>query len=96
MARLVHIGALVFLWICLYILMFSSFGLAETLGKPEPDARFGGTYRRTLTNNPATLDPAFVNDVSSRTVVTQISKGLVQFDAHLNPIRHSAQPMPFS
>ena len=27
-----------------------------------------------------------MSDIYSRTVVTQISKGLVQFDAHLNPI----------
>ena len=74
------------LWVCLYVLIRSSFGLAETLGGPEPDARFGGTYRRALANNPATLDPAFVSDIYSRTVVTQLSKGLVQFDAHLNPI----------
>ena len=86
MPKLVRTGSLVWLWVCLYVLMHSSFGLAETPGRLEPDARFGGTYRRALANNPATLDPAFVSDIYSRTVVTQISKGLVQFDAHLNPI----------
>jgi oligopeptide transport system substrate-binding protein len=74
------------LWVCLYVLICSPFVLAEPLGKPEPDSRFGGIYRRALANNPATLDPAFVSDIYSRTVVMQISKGLVQFDAHLNPI----------
>jgi len=74
------------LWVCLSVLICSPFGLAEPLGKPEPDSRFGGMYRRALANNPATLDPAFVSDIYSRTVVVQISKGLVQFDAHLNPI----------
>jgi oligopeptide transport system substrate-binding protein len=86
MPKLVSTGSLVLLWVWLYVLMYSSFGLAETLGRLEPDARFGGTYRRALANNPATLDPAFVSDIYSRTVVTQISEGLVQFDAHLNPI----------
>jgi peptide/nickel transport system substrate-binding protein/oligopeptide transport system substrate-binding protein len=49
-------------------------------------AKFGGVYRRALASNPATLDPAFVSDIYSRTVVRQIVDGLVQFDAHLNPI----------
>jgi peptide/nickel transport system substrate-binding protein/oligopeptide transport system substrate-binding protein len=74
------------LWVCIYVLVCSAFALSETLQRPELDARFGGTYRRALANNPATLDPAFVSDIYSRTVVTQISEGLVQFDAHLNPI----------
>jgi peptide/nickel transport system substrate-binding protein/oligopeptide transport system substrate-binding protein len=52
----------------------------------EPGAKFGGTYRRALANDPATLDPAFVSDIYSRTVVRQIFQGLVQFDAHLNPV----------
>jgi oligopeptide transport system substrate-binding protein len=74
------------LWVCLYVLICSSLSLAETATRPEPAARFGGTYRRALANNPATLDPAFVSDIYSRTVVMQISEGLVQFDSHLNPI----------
>jgi oligopeptide transport system substrate-binding protein len=78
--------SLMSLWVCLLVLICSSPVLAEPLGKLEPEARFGGIYRRALANNPATLDPAFVRDIYSRTVVTQISKGLVQFDAHLNPI----------
>jgi peptide/nickel transport system substrate-binding protein/oligopeptide transport system substrate-binding protein len=86
MSKFVRTGSLVLSWIWLSVLMCSALGLAETLGGPEPDARFGGTYRRALANNPATLDPAFVSDIYSRTVVTQLSKGLVQFDAHLNPI----------
>jgi peptide/nickel transport system substrate-binding protein/oligopeptide transport system substrate-binding protein len=43
-------------------------------------------YRKALTHDPATLDPAFVIDIYSRTVVRQIFNGLVQFDAHLKPI----------
>jgi oligopeptide transport system substrate-binding protein len=74
------------LWGCLSAMICGSFGLAESPGRPEPLAKFGGTYRRALANNPATLDPAFVSDIYGRTVVTQISEGLVRFDAHLNPI----------
>lgn len=61
-------------------------GMSQTRGKPEPREKFGGTYRKTLVNNPATLDPAFVSDIYSRTVVRQMFDGLVQFDAHLKPI----------
>jgi oligopeptide transport system substrate-binding protein len=86
MLKMVRVGSLMLLWVCLSVMTYSSFGLAETQRKPELDARFGGTYRRALANNPATLDPAFVSDIYSRTVVTQISEGLVHFDAHLNPI----------
>jgi oligopeptide transport system substrate-binding protein len=86
MLKIVRVGSLMLLWVCLSVMTYSSFGLAETRRKPELDARFGGTYRRALANNPATLDPAFVSDIYSRTVVTQISEGLVHFDAHLNPI----------
>jgi peptide/nickel transport system substrate-binding protein len=79
-------GSLMLLCVCLLVLVCSSLGLAEPPGNLEPEARPGGIYRRALANNPATLDPAFVSDIYSRTVVTQLSKGLVQFDAHLNPI----------
>lgn len=75
----------VFLGVALTLLHVSS-GAAQIPGSQEPGAKFGGTYRRTLGSNPATLDPAFVNDVYSRTVVRQIFEGLVQFDAHLKPI----------
>ncbi len=86
MPRVLRVGSQRMLWVCLYVLICSSFSLAETGRRPEPAARFGGTYRRALANNPATLDPAFVSDIYSRTVVTQISEGLVHFDSHLNPI----------
>jgi oligopeptide transport system substrate-binding protein len=86
MPKFIRLGSLTLLWMCLYVLICASVGLAEPLGRPEPEAKFGGIYRRALANNPATLDPAFVSDIYSRTVVMQISKGLVQFDAHLNPI----------
>jgi ABC-type transport system substrate-binding protein len=77
-------GLLLLVWDCLSGLLGRPLGLAEHLW--EPEARFGGTYRRALANNPAMLDPAFVHDIDNRTVVTQIAQGLVHFDAHLNPI----------
>ncbi len=42
-----------------------------------------GTYRRPLGNDPATLDPARVGDIYSRSVSQQIFDGLVQFDQTL-------------
>jgi ABC-type transport system substrate-binding protein len=85
MPKLGRTRSLILLWGCLFVLIHSPFGLTQTLRRPEPNTRFGGIYRRALANNPATLDPAFVNDIYSRAVVTQIFEGLVQFDAHLNP-----------
>ncbi|HEV8614099.1 MAG TPA: ABC transporter substrate-binding protein [Methylomirabilota bacterium] len=41
------------------------------------------TYRRPLGNDPATLDPARISDVYSRSVAQQIFDGLVQFDQTL-------------
>lgn len=43
----------------------------------------GGTYRRPLGNDPATLDPARISDVYSRSVAQQIFDGLVKFDRTL-------------
>jgi len=43
----------------------------------------GGIYRRPLGNDPATLDPARISDVYSRSVSEQIFDGLVQFDQTL-------------
>jgi peptide/nickel transport system substrate-binding protein/oligopeptide transport system substrate-binding protein len=40
-------------------------------------------YRRPLGNEPATLDPASISDVYSRSVAQQIFDGLVQFDQTL-------------
>ena len=42
-----------------------------------------GTYRRPLGNDPATLDPARIGDIYSRSVSQQIFDGLVQFDQTL-------------
>ncbi|MCP3898773.1 MAG: ABC transporter substrate-binding protein, partial [Desulfobacteraceae bacterium] len=44
----------------------------------------GGVYRAPLLNNPATLDPAYVQDKYGVSVVKQIFDGLVQFDSYLS------------
>jgi ABC-type transport system substrate-binding protein len=48
-----------------------------------PASAAEGTYRRPLGNDPATLDPARVGDIYSRSVSQQIFDGLVQFDQTL-------------
>src|SRR5262249_39070398 len=66
------------------------FALAATVVTAEPvgdlTTRFGGVYRRPLTGNPSSLDPAHATDIYAHTVVNQIFDGLVQFDSHLNPV----------
>jgi oligopeptide transport system substrate-binding protein len=56
----------------------------EIRAPTRPEASFGGTFRRMLGADPATLDPAFVTDIYGRTVLNQLFDGLVQFDANLN------------
>jgi oligopeptide transport system substrate-binding protein len=86
MTRHACIALLVSLVVSGWLLFHGPRGMAVTLAQSEPGTKVGGTYRRTLVNNPSTLDPAFTTDVFSRAVVTQMFDGLVQFDAHLNPI----------
>src|SRR5712691_729925 len=66
------------------------FALAATVVTADPvgdlTTRFGGVYRRPLTGNPSSLDPAHATDIYAHTVVNQIFDGLVQFDSHLNPV----------
>jgi oligopeptide transport system substrate-binding protein len=81
-----RMGRQMFLSIFCCLLIQSTFALAQVPTNASARPQFGGIYRRALANNPATLDPAFVSDIYSRTVVRQIVDGLVQFDAHLNPI----------
>jgi ABC-type transport system substrate-binding protein len=52
--------------------------------RAEPGPRVaGGTYRRPLGSDPATLDPVRINDIYGRAVTEQIFDGLVQFDQTL-------------
>src|SRR6266511_5337521 len=89
MSKLIRLVPPVSLWVCCYLLVHTAFASAERAGRPELEmlgAQFGGTFRRMLGDNPSTLDPTFVTDMYGGNVVRQIFDGLVQFDAHLNPI----------
>lgn len=55
---------------------------AQSHGAPSE----AGVYRRPLGQDPATLDPARISDVYSRSVAQQIFDGLVQFDSTLTII----------
>src|SRR5712691_893289 len=77
------------LWLCCYLLMqaYASSAQGQRRGDDGQSAiKYGGIYRRALTHDPTMLDPAFVADIYSRTVVRQLFDGLVQYDAHLKPI----------
>jgi oligopeptide transport system substrate-binding protein len=51
----------------------------------------GGTYRRPLPNDPASLDPVQITDYYAVAVANQIFDGLIEFDAHLNVLPGLAQ-----
>jgi len=54
-------------------------------GKPSDETKVlatGGTYRRPLGNDPASLDPAKITDLYAVTIANQIFDGLVEFDTH--------------
>jgi ABC-type transport system substrate-binding protein len=53
--------------------------LQRTTQQPHP----GGSYRTPLLNNPATLDPATVEDIYGHNVADQIFDGLVRFSPDL-------------
>jgi peptide/nickel transport system substrate-binding protein/oligopeptide transport system substrate-binding protein len=55
------------------------------------EPRSGGTYRRPLANDPASLDPAHITDTYAVAVANQIFDSLVEFDAHLNVLPALAQ-----
>jgi peptide/nickel transport system substrate-binding protein len=88
MSKLARMTLLLSLWVCCSVLLHSPFGSSEPLAEltqERPGATFGGTFRRMLGDDPATLDPAFTTDIYGGAVVRQIFDGLVQFDANLNP-----------
>ena len=51
----------------------------------------GGIYHAPLLNNPATLDPAYVQDQYGTAVVQQLFDGLVRFDPYLQVLPALAQ-----
>jgi oligopeptide transport system substrate-binding protein len=69
----------------------------EAEKRQEPPSRVtrepagGGTYRRPLGNDPASLDPAKVADIYSFAVINQLFDRLVEFDDRLNILPAIAQ-----
>ena len=59
-------------------------GPGQVEAQERPVAQAGGTYRRPLANDPATLDPARQRDIYSLAVGQQLFDGLVEFDQTLN------------
>jgi oligopeptide transport system substrate-binding protein len=53
--------------------------------------KYGGTYRRPLSNNPSTLDPAHIADIYGFVVSQQIFDGLVQYDGSLTIVPSIAE-----
>jgi oligopeptide transport system substrate-binding protein len=89
MSESIRFILLVSLSLYLCLLMHSRAESAEISGQPALEAlsaRYGGIYRRELGSDPPRLDPAYLTEVYSREVASQIFDGLVQFDAHLQPI----------
>jgi oligopeptide transport system substrate-binding protein len=86
MAEGVHRPLLVALWVSATLLILCPSASPQFPVGPEAAPQFGGIYRRMLANNPATLDPAFATDIYSRTIIRQLFDGLVQFNAHLDPM----------
>lgn len=69
--------------------MYSRSESTEVSGQPALEAlrtKYGGIYRQELGSDPPTLDPAYLTETYGRAVASQIFDGLVQFDAHLQPI----------
>lgn len=85
---------LIALWVSPYVLLPSALGVAETLEKPQQqpsEVRFGGTFRRMLGQDPATLDPALLTDIYGGAIAPHIFNGLLQFDANLRPVPDLAE-----
>ncbi|MBU0464204.1 MAG: ABC transporter substrate-binding protein, partial [Proteobacteria bacterium] len=57
----------------------------------EPVPVLGGIYRAPLWNNPATLDPAYLQDIYGIALVHQIFNGLVRFDPYLSVLPDLAE-----
>jgi peptide/nickel transport system substrate-binding protein/oligopeptide transport system substrate-binding protein len=70
--------------------LFASKGWAQEKGQTITP-KYGGTYRRPLSNNPSTLDPALINDIYSVGVSQQIFDGLVQYDGSLTIVPSIAE-----
>lgn len=58
-------------------------GSHNTGSQSQEQTTRGGVYHAPLLNNPATLDPAYVQDQYGTAVVQQLFDGLVRFDPYL-------------
>src|SRR5262245_3178174 len=65
------------------LLATAAFAADQDRGTEAGRASSANAYRRPLGNDPATLDPARIGDVYSRSVSQQLFDGLVQFDQTL-------------
>jgi oligopeptide transport system substrate-binding protein len=82
------------IWITLILLALIQCPLPGAWGQEKTQGatpRFGGVYRRPLSNNPSTLDPALIADTYGFTVAQQIFDGLVQYDGTLTIVPAIAQ-----
>jgi len=76
------------------ILLQGSFLSAPAWAQEKGQAatpKYGGTYRRPLSNNPSTLDPALIADIYGFVVSQQIFDGLVQYDGSLTIVPSIAE-----
>jgi oligopeptide transport system substrate-binding protein len=87
----------ILLWLVALALMFPACTREEQAEPPrkQPSSvartTTGGSYRRPLGHDPASLDPARITDHYAVAVANQIFDGLVEFDAHLNVLPALAQ-----
>jgi ABC-type transport system substrate-binding protein len=79
-------------FVVFFLLQVCPWTAAEAQDKGQTTSpRYGGTYRRPLSNNPSTLDPAVIADIYGFVVSQQIFDGLVQYDGSLNIIPSIAE-----
>ena len=82
------------IWLILFLLALTQYPPVVAWGQDKVQSAtptFGGVYRRPLSNNPSTLDPALIADTYGFTVAQQVFDGLVQYDGTLTIIPAIAQ-----
>ena len=80
-------------FICIFFLCFLISGCSNPEDRtatppvsPSKTPTYGGTYQVALNRNPTTLDPAYVLDKYSESVIYQVFDGLVRFDSNLSAL----------
>lgn len=81
-ARLTTLAAISFAFV-LVVLLFIPPQFPANDAQAQEGPRYGGVYRRGLSHDPSTLDPATLNDIYGRGMAQQIFDGLVTFDGSL-------------